>query len=308
MLGHGSTLGLSIAGDRLAFERVTKRGALIADTMLLTNDWSEPLHARGKHTYLRRAPSVQLKDLRQLKLPGPTTGQSVYAMHCVDLGAVGRWILDARPLLESGLAWYLPGYSESRYEAKHGVSRPLAPAMRVKAIDYLISDGRAVDASGAEPIKSQLVRPVLEIELPFIDGVGLRDFSKITVDEFASYAAFRDFLRLQLLNLDSAMNAVEADRALAKLALEIKDQVRASRAEMERTSRKRLLVASGAALGTIGAALVAVYGPALQAAVATAGASGGVWAIIQGLAENSTRELREDKWHYVWVLSKNERF
>jgi hypothetical protein len=70
---------------------------------------------------------------------------------------------------------------------------PWSKPEQVKAIDYLIRDGRAVDASGAEPLKSQVVRPILSIELPFIDGVSLRDFSKITIEEFGGHCAFRDF-------------------------------------------------------------------------------------------------------------------
>lgn len=57
-------------------------------------------------------------------------------------------------------------------------------------------------------------------------------------------------------------------------------------------------------IGFAGAILVAVYGPALAAAVAALGATGGVWGIIHAATENSTRALREDKWYYVWALAK----
>lgn len=174
-------------------------------------------------------------------------------------------------------------------------------------IDYLIQDGRAVDASGAEPIKSQLVRPVIRIDLPFVEGVSLQDFSKITIREFAAYSAFRDFLRQSFLDMDLALNAVQSDRELLKLGLQIKDHVRSVRSEMETARRKRAVAVTGAVIGSVGAILVAVYGPALAAAVAAIGASGGMWAIIHAVSENSTRALREDKWYYVWASAEKSK-
>jgi hypothetical protein len=229
-------------------------------------------------------------------------------MHCPDLDALGRWLLDARPLLEAGLAWYLPTYSTAYVRVRDNVPSQLSAAERAKAVDYLIKDGRAIDASGADPIKSQLIRPILSIDLPFIDGIGLRDFSRITIGEFNSYAAFRDYLRLKLLDLDPALNAVDSERQLLKLALEIKEQIRSSRAEMEQAKHKRLLTASGAAIGTVGAALVAVYGPALESAVAVVGTSGGIWATISALADGRARRPTEDRWHYMWRLSREVSF
>jgi hypothetical protein len=100
---------------------------------------------------------------------------------------------------------------------------------------------------------------------------------------------------------------VQSQRELVKLGLHIKDQVRAVRADMHSARRKGAVAASGALIGSVGATLVAVYGPALQAAIAVIGAGGGLWGVLHAAAENSTRALREDKWYFVWVLTKNSR-
>jgi hypothetical protein len=161
-----------------------------------------------------------------------------------------------------------------------------------------------VDTSDVRPVKSRLVRPLLQIDLPFMDGVSIRDFSRITIEEFASYSAFRDFLRLSFLEMDESMNAVQSEDEIVKLGLRIKDEVRSARAEMERVRRRKSVAVTGAVVGSVGAVLVAVYGPALAAAVATLGAGGGLWGIVNAAAENSTRVLRESEWHYVWVLAR----
>ena len=68
--------------------------------------------------------------------------------------------------------------------------------------------------------------------------------------------------------------------------------------------RKRAVGITGAVLSSVGAMLVAVYGPALQQAIAALGASGGLWGIIHSATVNSPRALKEDKWYYVWALSR----
>jgi hypothetical protein len=327
-------VGLSVDGSAQSFAELTKRVALISDTLLLSHDWTGHFHELGISENIRAgsAPEVAIPpalDAMEAALDGYVTRDlqrsvdralerdlerrqlqsDAYGMHVPDLENLGRWIIDAEPLLRAGMAWYLPSYSTTVLEMIGGQKRvPVdRPTDRVKAMDYLIRDGRAVDASGAEPIKSQLVRPVLQAELPFLAGVGLRDFSKITVGEFASYSAFRDFLRLSLLELDQSLNATEADRELVKLGLRINDQIRAVRADMERAKKRRAVAASGAAVGSVAAILTAVYGPALQTAIAALGVGGGAWGIINAMTDNNIRALREDKWYYVWVLARKGR-
>ncbi|OKK02388.1 hypothetical protein AMK26_22235 [Streptomyces sp. CB03234] len=176
-----------------------------------------------------------------------------------------------------------------------------------EAIDYLIRDGRVVDASGATPVKSQLVRPILELELPFLTGVSMRDFSRITIEEFASYCAFRDYVRNVLLSLDDSLNAVQSERELARIEIAMRDQVRAVKSNIDRVRRTRAVSATGVAVGSVTTLLAAVYGPALEQAIqilGVASAGGGVWSYLNVATQNSKKTLTEDKWYYVWILSK----
>jgi hypothetical protein len=314
-------IGISTDGSRRAFEDLTKRATLVTDTLLLSHDWTGGYHELGirfktnttEHnepvlpTFADwRAPAMIgpkiEKEMAEAELNNLTTA---YGMHCPDLNGLGKWILDTEPLLSAGLAWYLPSYSFSHYETVDGVrvQDPFRPSEQLKVIDFLLRDGRMVDATGAEPIKSQLVRPVLRAELPFLEGLALDDFSRITVEEFDSYLAFRDFLRQSLLAIDESLNEVQSERALIKLGIEINNGLRAVRADLERASRRRAVAVTGASLGTVSTVLVAVYGPALATAIAAIGASGGVWGVINAMTENSPRTLRENKWYYVWAMA-----
>ena len=312
-------IGLSAGGEN--FERLTKRAALVADTLLLCHDWKGAYHGIGERgrkgrddtqpKYTAADPGYAVAEWlaeRRREHERQVENVRVYGMHCADLGELGRWLLGARDLLEAGLVWYLPSYSVVTHvggdDGDHPYLQQHGTAERAKAVDFLIQDGRAVDASGVKPVKSRLVRPLLHIDLPFMDGVGIQDFSKITIEEFASYSAFRDFLRLSFLEMDESLNMVQSDQEIVKLGLRIKDQVRSAHAEMERVRRKRSVAVTGAVVSSVGAVLVAVYGPALAAAVTAVGATGGLWGIMNAAAENSARVLRENQWHYVWVLAK----
>lgn len=164
-----------------------------------------------------------------------------------------------------------------------------------------------MDLSRTKPLASRVVRPILEIDLPFIDGLSLSDFAKVTSDEFDSYRQYRDFMRSRLLELDDALEAVDSQVALERVALSIREELNAATAEMSNAARSQALSRCGAVLGTTSAILAAVRPEALQGALATsatlaAGATG-LWPTIQAFADSRTKRT-QGKWHYVWVLQK----
>lgn len=101
-----------------------------------------------------------------------------------------------------------------------------------------------------------------------------------------------------------SLNAVQSEREIVKIGLEIRDQVRSVRNDMTIARRKRAIASSGAVMVSAGAVLVAVYGPALAAVVSTLGAGGGVWTMLNAVAEKNPRSVRQDRWYYVWALAK----
>jgi hypothetical protein len=110
-------------------------------------------------------------------------------------------------------------------------------------------------------------------------------FAQVTREEFDSYSQYRDFMRSRLLELDDALEAVDSQVALERVALSIRDELNAATAEMSSAARSRALNRCGAVLGTTSAVLAAVRPEALQGALASsatiaAGATG-LWPTIQ---------------------------
>lgn len=322
-------VALTADGSVGEFERITKRAALVSDTLLLSHDGAGLFHELGRISHDETLPRLSERRERWLAenpedggfMQTPTPDDPIrevwYGMNCPKLRGLGRWILDSEQLLKSGLAWYLPSYTTGEREGvrsdlrlNYGSNRYelIGPLYRLeerrRRSALLVRDGRAVESSGVEPVKSHLVRHVLSVELPFIEGVDLRTFSEVTTQEFASYSAFRDFLRIRFLELDESLNSIQSDREILKLGLEIKDEIRSVRSEMNMARRKRAVAVTGAGIGSVSAVLVAVYGPAFQEALAAVGASGGLWGVLHAATDNGVRDLRENKWYYVWALAQ----
>ncbi|MYS73921.1 hypothetical protein GTY88_26420 [Streptomyces sp. SID5926] len=299
---------VGLSSDLGSFTHVTKRVPLVTDTVLLSDHGVGPVHELGESWNLGPPPGPDGDALSPTSGVGSSTRR--YGMVTRDLAELGQWLLDAEPLLRAGLVWYGPVFYEGRVQMHTGLrGRPAdpLPSFSDRSIDFLVDHGRAVDLSRMKPIACRVVRPILEIDLPFIDGLSLTDFAQVTSEEFDSYRQFRDFMRSRLLELDDALEAVDSQVALERVALSIRDELNAATAEMETAARSRVLNRSGAVLGTTSAILAAVRPDALQGALAAsatiaAGATG-LWPTIQAFADHKPARAN-GKWHYVWVLQE----
>ncbi|GAA3154865.1 hypothetical protein ACFQ0X_43425 [Streptomyces rectiviolaceus] len=293
-----------------SFTHVSKRVALVTGTMLLSDHGVGEVHELGQVTEAYGG-SLSTHDIDFR--PAPAHATTRYGMVTENLAELGQWLLNAEPLMRRGLVWYGPVFAEgepgvSDVDAGHASrTDPGPPTVIDRSIDFLVENGRAVDLSRDKPFASKVVRPVLEIDLPFIDSLSLSDFAQVTSDEFDSYRQFRTFLRSRLFELDDALETVDSQVALERVALSIRDEMEAATAEMNRAARSQALTRSGAVLSTTSAVLAAVRPDALQGALAVgstvAAGAAGLWPTIQAFADGRAKGA-PGKWHYVWVLQK----
>ncbi|MEV5599707.1 hypothetical protein [Streptomyces sp. NPDC052496] len=318
----GCRFHVGIGVGATGFEQLTQRAVLISDTLLLSHNGQGPRH---RIRTLDRRGLLSSADFPYDDggpgSPGPpaeysggTVDTETLHMHCPDLDHLGRWLLQAEPLLRAGCAWYLPTYSVARgteyYYPDGTVSSPPAAHARVPSLLDFLRDGRRVVAQSDTPaVVCRVVRPVVEdLELPYLRGLPLDVFSAVTVQEFGSYRRHRSWLREQLNDLDDALNATQSERELTRIGERIRDGMYGMEARTREVRRNRAVAASGATLATVGASLLAVHGPSLLqvvSAVLGGAASSGLWAGLQAVAERG--KVRDDPWYYVWVLSRADR-
>ncbi|ATL33146.1 hypothetical protein KY5_8128c [Streptomyces formicae] len=324
-------VSLSTDNRELAF--IAKRASLVSDTLLLSHRGSSRYVPIGHYTDL----SMQIPTSYEVPV-------EYFGIHCPDLPALGEWIRDSKEMLEAGLWWYLPIYSYATrmeppevdtftrrrrpapYAAMDGLYRPerveerrgqaarsghhLAGSVAqppVNPIDYIVRDKRIIDASGATPEKGELIRPVARIDLPFIDGVTLRDFSEITVNEFSSYEGFRGFLRDQFDGMGRELESNQSEKGLAKIEREIQDQILSVNAQLKSPKRQRILAATHGSIGLTVATLTAVNGSLMNAALAGLVTSTSLWPVLNQFADSSKQPIRDGRWYYVWTLDQKYR-
>lgn len=303
------------------FADLTKRAVLVSDTLLLSHNGAGRRHQVTRLAQRDSFLPQTAEEERTIVPAGSSTTEDLH-MHCPDLDRLGRWLLQAEPLLRAGCAWYLPTYSVSShtrhygpsvdpndYPTFEGHSDPITHSDVPNLLDFAATGRRVIAQSHTPAVTSQIVIPVIEeLELPFLDGISLETFSAITTGEFDSYRAFRGLLRMELTNIDAALNDTERQKELLKISLRIQDGTLGMQAQMNQVRRKRAVSVTGAVVGTVSASLVAVYGPALQSALTAVigGAAGGLWGAFQAGADNSPRALRENTWYYVWTLSRSD--
>lgn len=302
-------VGLTDAGS--GFGHLTTRAALISDSLLLSHGTETPYRHLGKAEDV-----IVHTNPDTLQADGRDKHTIHYGMHCPDLVALGTWLIAAEPLIKEGLSWYLPSYSTRResssligWSVHASAEDEHTPMSQVSAADYLMRGGKLIDPSGSSPSESRLVRPVVQIDLPVVEGVRLRDFSRITVDEFDSHKRFHDFLRTHFPSMTEALNAEQSQSELTRLRREFVDQLGVVRTEFVAAARRSPLGAVGAKVASTSARLVAVDGSVMRRVLATPGltTAEAFWAAVDDVVENHPRATPNGQWRYVWILSRKSR-
>ncbi|MFJ2770275.1 hypothetical protein [Streptomyces sp. NPDC087300] len=286
------------------FELITKRMALVSKLLVLSHGQDAP------YCEVRVTGDRYDGDIGPLDLDAEPTGIRTHVgIHCPDLEALGKWLLRAERLMREGLLFYLPYYSQIRSDPYHENANPMPEPSPLDGVSYTLRRGSLIDPDESNPDTTQLIRLILDIDIPFIEGVSLDDFSKITVGEFDSYRRFQNFLQRRLLDVDEALNAIQTERQLLKVRLEIEDGIRAVAAEIKNARKRRAMAAAGAVASSVSAMLIAVNDGVIDQVLPLLGLTnaGTFWGAIVAATENNKRTVQGGHWYYVWVLARQSR-
>ncbi|MEV5813450.1 hypothetical protein [Streptomyces mutabilis] len=301
-------VGLNVTPHNM--DVVTKRAVLVSNVLTL----SQPISSGTYHSLGRHRETIA--DFSQ---PGPGFSDHLgpearlrrrsvrYGFNCDDLGMLGKWILEAEGLMRKGVLWYHPAFMQAKVDDDDSLTadevtlQPLA--------DYIVRDRRLIiDGPGADLMKGKVIRPIFSMELPFVDGVSLSDFSKITRDEFDSYTMFKGVLNNVFLSMDKNLEDTESRAELLKLQQEIESGVAEIRAKMKTAGGTRWAQAAGATFVTGLASFFVFKGSDLTPWLTAAGAStGGLGSAVLNAVNDRNKKHRDNKWYFAWALSNEIR-
>ena len=284
-------VGVLLENDSMSY--LTHRSMLLTDATLMSHQ-GEPTHSF-------------------LKIPDSGGDKHVYrdqslVSSCADLTELGNWLKDYRELLIQGDVFYYPRIHAWETAEDWSFSGHVDPTPSLvegdHLFDALVSSGKVIRRQGDDPVRTKLVQMVAEIELPFVDSVSGRDFSKICCDERQALESFRDFLRGQFLELLANEGSESFARNLARIGIEIRRGTRALARDYRAAHKKTAIQVTGASIGTVVASLVAIDAELYQHLPAIVGVGGGVAAIL-GLSESLLDRLgkaRSDEHYFLWLL------
>ncbi|MFE2186682.1 hypothetical protein [Streptomyces sp. NPDC059455] len=281
------------------FDEVTKKAFLVSDVLMLTQDREGPvteLHETGGAPPFLMQGGAGLPSKRWL-----------WGFQCLDTEALGRWLMGAEPLLSHGLVWYHPQLVKANISSG-SLAVPLGEVGTPVHYDVVVRNGRAVEASGANPIASSVARILFTMKIPYIEGVSLEAFSKLTVEEFNSHKLFKTWLRKRILDLDDALEDTQSQRKIAAIEEELRHEVAHVQAQMRKATNDKALATTGAATCVTTVALFAVTQPAMLSLVTALGINAaGLWNFLTTFAEGGRRKAKAQngQWFYMWALMKD---
>jgi len=147
--------------------------------------------------------------------------------------------------------------------------------------------------------------PLLNLNIPYLEGIPLPMLAKVLDDEGESLAKFRRNLDRALEDIATAKDDAEAAKRIVKLKRdELEDELDKVRQVCEKVSRMNSIARSGAYLAITALSVAGVYGLAMPSVIA--GCSAPVAAALKALwdAYEIKREARRSSMYFVWRLSK----
>lgn len=294
----GNINNVNILSHQTPLSFLTKRLPLIADTTIISH-YGEKRHEFYHGTWTS------------------PTGSTIYRfddctcyLRCPDLEELGVWLRDCKPLLTGGDLFYFPDIIvETIFADDFSTRRQKAywEASRDPLCEIIVENKKLVHLLTDQMVKSKLVRPVVLVDLPYIENVDLGTFAHITADEKEPTERFRDFLRLKFLDLKQNEESEFFETNLAKIGIELRDGVRKLEADFATLKQKRAFQVAGATIAATTAILVAINGTAFGNLPALLGTSGGLLAIANAIQEYSVEKrktINESPYYYLWLLSQ----
>jgi hypothetical protein len=284
---------------------ITKRSSLIASHLILAHD--KEISRRHQFAVIH----TQEGD------PGESENLEFYeqsrSILCPDYRSVANWIRAAAPLIRSGRSIYFPQLTKTEYQPNadryNYQDLPLFDETTFTSFDLLSRGDQAIGLVDSPGIASQMMLPLLRLDLPYIEGTSLADFASISIQEETSEAATKDYLRRKLLELLEC----DSERVLAlqssRVSVEISEGVRELAGSLQRVSRKTAVQAAGGTLATVAATLVAMDMDMVIQFLPVLGLSGGLWGLTSLAAQRQEeRDLIKAKpFYFFWLLDRKAR-
>jgi hypothetical protein len=287
-----NNLTLTIS-DNHSLSELTKRVQLIGDITTITH-FGEQEHQFGGY---QDTPPV-----------GPAREMNHQAfIRCPDLAELGKWLIDCRPLLEAGDVFYYPDINVhwDIQDVMGGVPKQVAETVAPLA-DVLLGNGKIIDQHISRFKKSQMLYPILSVELPFVDDASLPSFANLSLEHRDLLRNARDAFRAKFLSFDGIVGSEKLETEIIRFSIELRESIRELNSAYIKMKRSAVFSRVGASLGIVSAVLALAHCLAPTEAIIGADAIGSI-AFLKALQDEMSRrqELKERPFYFLWLLKRS---
>lgn len=176
---------VTIASEINSFEFITKRASLITDQLILTE--------QGNTNY-----KIEHHQSYSASYNGSDFDEFVY-LKCNNINELGSWLINCKDLLIDGNVLYYPNL---HYEMSDiGDIKRSGVITELEIIDAIFENS-LMCRFNKNILSKSMLRPIMTLEIPYIEGIPLTDFSKILLDNQDIIQVFKLELNEQLLSIN----------------------------------------------------------------------------------------------------------
>lgn len=227
--------------------------------------------------------------------------------NCPDIKILGNWVRKSKDLIELGDLSYLP--SVVYEEAVFYEDDPYANSRLKEDISYfdgICQDNKYIKPIGRGKLKSDLIKVISEIELPYIEAITYEDVCKISIDKYKHLVKFRGFFHNKFLELAGKVdNGYDKLNAL-KIGSQIKRETELITEDIKEIKRQAAASAAKASIASVLTYLVAINVENIDLIAELIGYGGGGMMFTSTLLKyiEDQKRTRNSDYYFLWLLGK----
>ncbi len=289
----------SILVNPFDLEEITRRASLLFDQLSLGYGFDvEHFHSvteSRKSTGIPDAYWGEIIEVKSYKTNSP-------------LNQLGHWLTSCKELLINSNLFYLPALKYTEHTEGLDGQYLLNKQDDIFLLYDIIGSARMLTQFIQKSVqyKHQLMIILDQVQLPVIEGINLRMFSKIAQDEQRAFNKFRHFLREHFYQIEDVENTAHFERSLAKISVRMEMGLNSLTKDFNKLRSKKALNIAGVSIGTMKASMLAIR-PGIFSETAPSIGNSSLLMDFQGIKDFlfRKRSIKDNELYYVWVLQRS---
>lgn len=279
-----------------ALDDITRKSMLLTDTTLFGHDPKSVSKIQFDHKY------------RGVYRGGDFGHDFYYNAHCPNLSLIGKWLINCKPLLESGDLFYYPKLEIKSVFGNFFERDPEYTYFENHLFDAVIESQKLLGCYTTNILKNRFIETILSLDIPYIKNVNLENFSKICTDNYSDLEKFKDHMNNKFLEMYNASNGEFALGDIEKLSAQLKCDINKISKDIKNLKSDKAFNAVGGVVATTTASLCIInpeINSILSNIMSVTPLAVGLFSTLKSLNEyiRAEKKVEDEQFLFLWSLS-----